>query len=347
MPLPSQISPTSQDDAINRPIAIASWLLAVAALLLVLHLRLLLPLLCGLLVHQLVRLMSPLLQRRVSGERARMISVALVASVVIAALAIAVVAAISFLRSEAGSLPHLLGRLMRIIDEAKGQIPSALAQYLPTDVTEFRSDAMIWAREHMSALRLASGEVVTGIVHAIIGMVLGGMVSLYQARPPHESAPLAEALTLRMRLLADAFHRVVFAQIRISLVNTALTAAFLLIVLPLFGVHLPLTKTMILVTFFAGLLPVVGNLISNAVVVLVALSASLNVAIGALVFLVAIHKFEYFLNARIVGTRIHANSWELLAAMLLMEAAYGLPGLVAAPVYYAYLKNELMRARLV
>jgi len=101
------------------------------------------------------------------------------------------------------------------------------------------------------------------------------------------------------------------------------------------------------VTFFAGLLPVVGNLISNTVVVLVALSASLNVAIGALVFLVAIHKFEYFLNARIVGTRIHANSWELLAAMLLMEAAYGLPGLVAAPVYYAYLKNELMRARLV
>ena len=214
MPLPTQTSQASQDEAINRPIAITSWLLAIAALLLVLHLRLLLPLLCGLLVHQLVRLMSPLLQRRVSGERARMISVALVASVVIAALAIAVVAAISFLRSDAGSLPHLLGRLMHVIDEAKGQIPSALAQYLPTDATEFRSDAMIWAREHMSALRLASGEVVTGIVHAIIGMVLGGMVSLYQARPPHESAPLAEALTLRMRLLADAFHRVVFAQIR-------------------------------------------------------------------------------------------------------------------------------------
>jgi predicted PurR-regulated permease PerM len=345
MPLPPQTLP--EPAAPNRPIAIASWLLAAAALLVVLHLHLLLPLLCGMLVHQLVRLLSPLLQRRVSGERARMIAVALVAAVVIAGLAVAVIAMIAFLRSDAGSLPHLLGRLMRVIDEAKTQLPPSIVQYLPSDVTEFRSDVMAWAREHMGTLRLASGEVVTGIVHALIGMILGGMISLYQARPAHESGPLSEALTLRMRLLADAFHRVVFAQIRISLVNTALTAIYLVVVLPLFGVHLPLTKTMILVTFFAGLLPVVGNLISNAVVVLVALSASFNVAIGALIFLVAIHKFEYFLNARIVGTRIRANSWELLAAMLLMEAAYGLPGLVAAPIYYAYLKNELMRARLV
>jgi predicted PurR-regulated permease PerM len=345
MPLPSQTLP--EPAAINRPIAIASWVLAAAALLIVLHLHLLLPLLCGMLVHQLVRLLSPLLQRHVSGERARMLSVALVAAIVIAGLAVGVIAMIAFLRSDAGSLPHLLGRLMRVIDEARGQLPAFVVQYLPNDVTEFRSDVMVWAREHMGTLRLASGEVVTGIVHVLIGMVLGGMVSLYQARPAHESGPLAEALTLRMKLLADAFHRVVFAQIRISLVNTALTAVYLVVILPLFGVHLPLTKTMILVTFFAGLLPVVGNLISNTVVVLVALSASLNVAIGALVFLVAIHKFEYFLNARIVGTRIRAFSWELLAAMLLMEAAYGLPGLVAAPIYYAYVKNELMRARLV
>jgi len=54
-----------------------------------------------------------------------------------------------------------------------------------------------------------------------------------------------------------------------------------------------------------------------------------------------IHKLEYFLNAKIVGSRINASAWELLLAMLIMEAAFGLPGLVAAPVYYAYLKDEL------
>ena len=51
---------------------------------------------------------------------------------------------------------------------------------------------------------------------------------------------------------------------------------------------------------------------------------------------------EYFLNARIVGGEIHARAWELLLAMLLMEAAFGLAGLVAAPVFYAYIKRELL-----
>ena len=58
-------------------------------------------------------------------------------------------------------------------------------------------------------------------------------------------------------------------------------------------------------------------------------------------FLIVIHKLEYFLNARIIGSRIHAHPWELLIAMLVMEAAFGLPGLVAAPIYYAYVKSEL------
>ena len=93
--------------------------------------------------------------------------------------------------------------------------------------------------------------------------------------------------------------------------------------------------------FSAGLLPVIGNLISNSVIVIVSLSHSIYAAFGALAFLVVIHKLEYFVNARIVGTQIRARAWELLIAMLTMEAAFGIAGVVAAPIYYAYLKDEL------
>jgi predicted PurR-regulated permease PerM len=65
------------------------------------------------------------------------------------------------------------------------------------------------------------------------------------------------------------------------------------------------------------------------------------VAIASLAFLVVIHKLEYFLNAKIVGARIRARAWELLVAMLVMESVFGIAGLVAAPIYYAYLKDEL------
>jgi predicted PurR-regulated permease PerM len=81
--------------------------------------------------------------------------------------------------------------------------------------------------------------------------------------------------------------------------------------------------------------------VSNAIIVVLSLSVSLSAAVASLIFLVVIHKLEDFLNAHIVGTQVHAHAWELLVAMLGMEAAFGLPGLVAAPIYYAYLKDEL------
>jgi predicted PurR-regulated permease PerM len=42
-----------------------------------------------------------------------------------------------------------------------------------------------------------------------------------------------------------------------------------------------------------------------------------------------------------VGGQIKASAWELLCAMLVFEAAFGLQGLIAAPIYYAYFKAEL------
>src|SRR3954451_2241073 len=133
----------------------------------------------------------------------------------------------------------------------------------------------------------------------------------------------------------SAFRSVVFAQVRISALNTALTALYLLGIVPWMGVHLPLTKTMIAVTFIAGLLPVIGNLISNTAIVVVSLSVSPLLAVSSLAFLVVIHKLEYFVNARVMGGQIHARAWELLLAMLVMDAIFGIPGVIAAPIYYA------------
>jgi len=141
--------------------------------------------------------------------------------------------------------------------------------------------------------------------------------------------------------LSVAFRRVVFAQLWISAINTLLTAIYLVFVLPMFGIQLPFTKTLIVLTFVAGLLPILGNLISNTVIFIVSLSHSLAVAVAALGYLIVVHKLEYFLNARIIGSHIRARAWEMLMAMLVLEAAFGIPGLIAAPIYYAFMKDEL------
>jgi predicted PurR-regulated permease PerM len=49
----------------------------------------------------------------------------------------------------------------------------------------------------------------------------------------------------------------------------------------------------------------------------------------------------------VMGSQIHARAWELLLAMLAMDAIFGIPGVIAAPVYYAYLKNELSAQNLI
>jgi predicted PurR-regulated permease PerM len=219
--------------------------------------------------------------------------------------------------------------------------PPWLQQYLPVGAGDLRALASDWMHEHRGELQLAGREVFQISAHILIGMVLGAMAALHTVQEMTVRQPLASALLQRCALLADAFARVVFAQIKISLLNTLFTAIFLLVIMRMAGVHLPLAKTLILVTFVVGLLPVIGNLISNTLIVVVALSVSLYAAIAALVFLILIHKFEYFLNARIVGFQINARSWELLLAMLIAEAVFGLPGVVAAPIYYAYIKREL------
>jgi predicted PurR-regulated permease PerM len=326
----------------SNVISYASYLLVAVGLLLVVELHLLPALLAGLLVFELVQSMAPLRGRRISGDRARLVVVAVLAATVVGLLLLLILGAISLLRHELGN-PQLLWQqqLMPLVEKARQQLPPALVNNLPDSVDDLRIGAIELLRKHAGTLQLAGKGAVRVFVHILIGLVLGAIVALGRARPAHEVGPLAAALSLRCHRLAEAFHNIVFAQIKISLLNTMFTAIFLLGVLPLFGVHVPLAKTLVVVTFIVGLLPVIGNLISNTAITIAGLSVSLGVGIAALAFLILIHKFEYFLNARIVGTQIRARAWELLLAMLLMEAAFGLPGVVAAPIYYAYLKLEL------
>ena len=325
----------------TRP-EIAAWLIAGAVLFLVLWLHLLPALLAGLLVYELVHRMAPLLQRRFSGERSRLLAVLVLASVVVALLTAAILGAVAFFRSDAGSLTALFDKMAEIVEGTRDAFPPWVTESLPTDPDKLRETISHWLREHAPQLKLAGTEAGRAFAHILIGMIIGAVLSLREAGPEHEQKkPLARALIARAARLGDAFRRIVFAQVRISAINTIFTTIYLAALLPLFGVKLPLTKTLIAVTFIVGLLPVVGNLISNTVIVIVSLAHSPHAALASLAFLIIVHKLEYFLNARIIGSKIHADAWELLLAMLVMESAFGLPGVVAAPIYYAYLKQEL------
>src|SRR3954451_3026709 len=327
---------------------IVTQVLTGLALLGALQFHLLASLLAGLLVYQIVHLLAPshtsTLMRRRTGK---IIVVALLAVVVIVAIGAAILGLIALLSSGSENLAVLLQKMAEVIETLRSRLPAWALSSLPEEPTELKAVAVAWLREHAGQMRSVGQDVWRALLHILFGLVIGGMIAVSREAGDHEHGPLIHALTHRARLLGAAFRSVVFAQVRISALNTALTAFYLLVIVPWMGIQLPFAKTMVVVTFITGLLPVIGNLISNTVIAVMSLSVSPLLAVSSLAFLVVIHKLEYFVNARVMGGQIHARAWELLLAMVVMDAIFGIPGVIAAPIYYAYLKNELSAQNLI
>jgi predicted PurR-regulated permease PerM len=321
---------------------VVTWVVAAIALALVIQLHLLSALLAGLLVFKLVDVITPWLRVVTLGhDTTRALAVTLIATLVITLLVGIGLGIATLLRHSGESFPTLMQKMAQIIEEARARMPEALRGYIPDDAAALQATLSEWLRSNAGTLQLAGRGITRSLVHVLMGMIIGALLSMQKATGAADHRPLASIIVGQASRLATAFQRVVFAQVWISLINTFFTWVYLDLVLPGFGIHLPLVKSLIVLTFFVGLMPIIGNLLSNSAIVIVCLSQGLPVAAASLVFLVVIHKLEYFLNARIIGSHINARAWELLIAMLFMEAAFGITGLVAAPIFYAYFKEEL------
>jgi len=154
------------------------------------------------------------------------------------------------------------------------------------------------------------------------------------AAPDSFYSAVTRELTVRFKTLYESFAKVIGAQIVISAINTGLTAVFLI-----FNSY-PYAGLLTTLVFLFGLLPIVGNIISNVVIVGVGFTFSSRTGVYALVFLIVIHKLEYFLNSKIVGGRINSPMWLTLIGLLVFERLMGIPGMILAPVVLHFIKVE-------
>lgn len=321
-----------------------SYILAALAVPLVLHYHLLPTVIAGLAVHVLTAKLARQLPNKM-GRVAHAVALTAIAVGVITVLALALFGLWTFLDLGHG-MAALFSRSAEVLDNLKRNLPAALADVVPATLQDIREEIVDLLREHGKNLSTVGMSGIKSFVHALFGMVIGGMTAMHRFTQPEQCSPFCAALYQRTHCLTEVFDKVVTAQTKISAFNTILTAIYLLIILPLSGVNLPLVSVLIPFTFITGLLPVVGNLVSNSAIVLISLGNSPLVAAASLFFLVLVHKLEYFINARIVGGEVQARAWELLCAMLLFEAIFGMPGIIAAPIVYAWLKQELRACQL-
>ena len=245
--------------------------------------------------------------------------------------------------------------ILALPDVADTSIPSASAWAqkrqieLPfTDFESLRQVVVNTLGEEANYLRNVANvakATTANLVFSILGIVAAASLFFKTGLDPYRGTHrvknnlysiCCDQVSRRFRDFYRSFATVMGAQITISLINTTLTAILLL------AVHMPHAPLLIAVTFLCGLVPIVGNLLSNTIIVFVALTMSLKLAISALVFLVVIHKLEYLLNSKIIGDRIRNPVWLTLIALILGERLMGIPGLILAPVVLNYLRVEML-----
>ena len=239
---------------------------------------------------------------------------------------------------------------------ADSSIPSATAwaekRNIELPFTDFETlktfliDQLKAEIHYLNNVAHVAGAVTTLLVLIAIGIVVAVSLFFHSLLDRHpRPAPNLEAANLydacgaeigsRFRDFYRCFETVMGAQIVISSINTVLTAIFVLII------GLPHAAVVIGVTFLCGLLPIVGNLISNIIIVFLSATLSPKLGLVALIFLVAIHKLEYFLNSKIIGGWIRNPVWLTLIGLILGEVIMGIPGMVLAPVVLNYIRVEM------
>ena len=215
-----------------------------------------------------------------------------------------------------------------------------------TDYASLKTLAITEVKEDVAGAGRHAREAAFKLVQVLIGLVVAASLFLsatwgseHEPGTSRDSlyATVVRELSQRFQTFFRSFSKVIGAQIIISAINTALTGGFLL------WNGYPYFAVITVLTFLCGLLPIVGNIISNTLIVFVGFTLSPHMALGALIFLMIIHKLEYFLNSKIVGDRIKNPMWLTLIGLVLGEKLMGVPGMILAPVVLHYLKVEASR----
>lgn len=265
-----------------------------------------------------------------------------IVGIVVGLLSFAFLGTVGFLIAKALSgenITGLIGTLADTISKAKEFFPEGISEHIPDTVEEIKASAMNVAKSHFNSI----ADMIKIALHELLLVVIGWLIGILVAckRKDSRNTDFSRKWNDLWYKLSDAFKFVVFAQVKVATFNSMFMAIFLFIFCPIFGWDIPYSKLLVLITFICGLLPIIGNLISNTISFLMAMTVSLPAAIAALCMLMLIHKLEYLIISKSLGADIDSDIWELLIILFSFEILFGVAGMVFSPILYAFFKKEM------
>jgi predicted PurR-regulated permease PerM len=166
------------------------------------------------------------------------------------------------------------------------------------------------------------------LLHAVIGLILAVIFLLERDELDEwyrtiDQGSLVGTILRWCNHVADA----VALTIQLQLIVAALNAVFTLPILIALG--LPHPGALALLIFASSLVPVVGNLVSGAILTVLAYHTRGFLGVGVFVVLTFIlHKVEsYYLNPRLTARHVHLPGLVLIASLIAWEHLLGIAGL--------------------
>ena len=171
---------------------ISSYLLAVAAVLLVLRFHLLPAVFAGLAVYvltlKLARHLPPNMNRF-----AHKVALGVVVVCVITCLTSASAAIWSFIGSSHG-IAALLATIVDTLGSLRGTLPESVAELLPTTIEDLRQQLVEMFGDHVQKISVVGIESIKVFAHILLGMVVGGMAAVHHFREHDQAPPFISAL---------------------------------------------------------------------------------------------------------------------------------------------------------
>lgn len=289
------------------------------------------------LTYILVKKLDAYLKKHNGGRYTKVFSI-FVISVILVSLVFGINKSVSFL-----SLNYeiIFKAIDNLVIDFTTSLPLSMQNMLPDE--SIKNTLFEFLKTKQSSVFTFTIQTFHIITHSLIGILLGLMLSFRNIKPNEK----LKYFEIRLNNLMSVFEKVFLGQSKISLINTAFTGVYLFLILPTLGYHIPYSGYLVFFTFIFGLLPVIGNLISNTLILIFSISLGFKITIISLIFLVVIHKFEYYINGLILGKKININVFETILVMVVFEGIFGLTGLFLSTLIYGYIKVELINKNII
>lgn len=240
-----------------------------------------------------------------------------------------------FLKLAVYRMPLIISSVMPTLD----RMAASYGLDLPFDnLRELRGVIILAIKGNAQSITKESGLLTRGFFQIVIGVFIAIMKFFPETPRPRPGTlfeDLSSEFNQRMSLFMGSYEKVLGAQVLISLINTLITAVFIM------AVGIPYTHFLILGTFILGIIPLIGNIMANTIIIGSALTLSPQHAFIAFVFLILSHKAQYFLNSHIIGSTLKTPMWVTLLGILVGEVLLGVPGIILAPALLHYAREEL------